>query len=250
MYHSISDRWLDGVHDYFQTSTSPEVFSEHMQFLHEHEYSVLNLHDPLLLGSREPRGRAVIVTFDDGLHDFYTHAFPVLSRYGFSATMFLPTDFIGNTARQFQGQDCMTWSQVLELSRGGVDFGSHTVTHPQLRSMTRDAQRYEVTYSKQCIEDKIGCEVKSFSYPFAFPDHQPAFTKAFRDLLVQAGYSNGVSTIIGTVQPTDDAFCMKRLPANSSDDPALFHAKLEGSYDWLHRFQYSYKVLRSRIACL
>ena len=67
-------------------------------------------------GVNSPPAKLVAITFDDGFRDFYTEAFPILQRERFSATMFLPTSFIAEQPRQFLSRDCMTWSEVRELS--------------------------------------------------------------------------------------------------------------------------------------
>ena len=53
--------------------------------------------------------------------------------------------------------------------------------------------------------------------------------------------------MIGTADRTSERLFMKRLPVNSADDSALFRAKLEGSYDWLHAFQYASKLVSTSI---
>jgi peptidoglycan/xylan/chitin deacetylase (PgdA/CDA1 family) len=155
----------------------------------------------------------------------------------------LPTAYIGDTASKFKGIECLTWSQIRELHKVGVHFGSHTVTHPQLRSMKTEDVRTEVRASKATIEDKLSAPVKSFAYPFAFPETDRVFRQRLRAILVEAGYEFGVSTILGTADRTDDRFFMKRLPMNSSDDLRFFGAKLEGAYDWLHTLQYVRKLV-------
>lgn len=247
MYHSISKGIGEGKHPYYQTTTDPEVFAEQMRFLHENQYSVIGLSDLVnRVVERKRSDKYVVITFDDGFRDFYRHAMPVLSRYDFNATVFLPTGHIGDTRLQFNNRDCLTWSEVRELHRAGIVFGSHTVTHPQLRLTTREQQEYELRQSKSSIEDEIGGEVESFCYPFAFPEESYEFVQGLRESLRECGYKNGVCTIVGTASPGEDMFFLKRLPINSWDDLRLFRAKLDRGYDWLHWVQYSMKVAKAR----
>ena len=139
----------------------------------------------------------------------------------------------------------MTWDQVYELSKSGISFGSHTVNHPQLHLLEASDRQRELRESKDSIEQKLGTAVRSFSYPFAFPEQDRAFRRKLAEELTESGYSTGVSTIIGRAASTDSRFFLKRLPINDSDDQKLFRAKLEGGYDWLHSLQYATKLVRS-----
>lgn len=244
MYHGISDSDDSSRHPYYRTSTTPRVFAEHMRFLHESGYQSISLIEARrrISAGSATEDRAVVITFDDGFQDFYTAAFPVLSRFGFSATMFLPTAYVAHDVRKFKGVECMTWSHVRELQRAGTQFGSHTVTHPQLKNLGPEELEKEIRCSKESIEQELGSLVASFAYPYAFPETDRAFQRQLGDVLERNGYQNGVSTIIGTADRTGDRFFMKRLPVNSSDDNALFRAKLEGGYDWLHTLQYVSKL--------
>lgn len=251
MYHSISEPGNHTRHPYFQTTTNPAVFEGHLRYLHENGYLATNLTNQLS-ASKSP-GRSVVITFDDGFQDFYTHAFPLLSKYRYSATVFLPTAFIGETtSRHFNDTACMTWGQIRELQSAGIQFGSHTVTHPQLRMLSTNDLQGEVRCSKETIEDKLSCPVNSFAYPYAFPQSDCNFKRRLRSILEDAGYENGVCTSIGSADPTGDPFFLKRLPVNSCDDVRFLRAKLEGGYDWLGALQYAAKLrpshlLRSKI---
>jgi peptidoglycan/xylan/chitin deacetylase (PgdA/CDA1 family) len=268
MYHSISDEPEKG-HPYFWINTSPKVFAEHMQFLHDNNYKVISLSEAVRLiessslnsvvsdnkakiGPRSLHAtpftlnsdKFVVLTFDDGYRDFYTEAFPVLQQYGFTATVFLPTSFI-DTGKKLglKGKEHLNWAEVVELEREGITFGSHTVTHPQLSFLKRNQIESEVKESKGIIEDKIGKSIESFSYPFAFLEDRE-FKKFLGETLERAGYNNGVSTRIGTVTNGEDRFFLKRIPVNSFDDMPLFKAKLDGLYDWLNIPQYFLKKLK------
>ena len=93
---------------------------------------------------------------------------------------------------------------------------------------------------------QLGEPVTAFCYPYAFPRGAKTFVAAFRDLLVDAGYACCATTVLGRVCAGDDPFSLKRLPANSLDDLALFQAKLDGNYDWLAGPQALFKKLTSR----
>lgn len=248
MYHGISDFDDSSRHPYYRTLTAPRVFDRHLKFLHDNGYRTTSLSDAVrcLRGPAADAKKTVVITFDDGFQDFYTNAFPTLSRYGFSATMFLPTAYIDRGARKFNGVDCLTWSQARELQKAGMQFGSHTVTHPQLKNLDLKNLKDEIRCSKQRIEEELGSPVTSFAYPFAFPETDVPFRQQLGELLEENGYENGVSTIIGTADRAGDRFFMKRLPMNSCDDLPLLKAKLEGGYDWLHTLQYASKLITAR----
>jgi peptidoglycan/xylan/chitin deacetylase (PgdA/CDA1 family) len=192
----------------------------------------------------------VVITFDDGYRDFYTDAFDAMRQCGFTATIFLATDRIKDSPVRIEGVDYLTWSEVSELHAAGIRFGSHTVTHPDLRSLGPDQIGYEVGYSKEVIEQKIGAPVESFSYPFAFPEEDKNFTQFLVDILENQGFENGVSTIIGRASKNHNHFYLPRLPVNSWDDASLLRAKLEGGYDWLHWPQWLYKYAHHNMSLM
>jgi peptidoglycan/xylan/chitin deacetylase (PgdA/CDA1 family) len=250
MYHSISEDAERGVHPYFRLCTAPNVFASHIQFLKQAGYTVLSVDEisDSIEFKRPLPPRTAAITFDDGYRDFLTDAVPILKQHDFTATVYLPTAYIGAQPLRFKGKDCLTWAEVRELHAEGVRFGSHTVTHPQLWEATDEAAADEVRRSKEIIEEKLGAPVTSFSYPYAFPEHDSEFKKRMRELLHQSGYRHGVSTIIGRADHRSDQFFLRRLPVNSLDDLALFRAKLEGAYDWIHWLQYLNKLAKSKIA--
>ena len=245
MYHSVSDV-EESTHPYFRTATAPAAFAKQMEYLSQNGYSTISLGQAagLLQNQEDVTGRPVVITFDDGYRDFYTHAFPILERYAFSAAVFLPTAYIGSVPQEFKGTYCLNWNEVRQLQKAGIEFGSHTVTHPQLKSLSAPQVRNELVESKLEIENQIGCAVSSFAYPYAFPEADPVFRAMLREALTEAGYETGVSTIIGTAGKAGDPLFMPRLPVNSLDDQPLFQAKLEGGYDWLHGAQYMRKSVK------
>lgn len=264
MYHSIAKDVDESAFPYYRTVTTPQTFETHMALLRETGCEVLTLSEairllqgmpgqslrrpplaPELLKSPLPPNlsrRPVVVTFDDGFRDFYTTAFPILERFGLRATVFLTSGYIDKTFRT--GRECLRTQDIRELARDGVEFGSHTVNHPQLRELSKAAIVHELAASKQVIENIIGSDVALFSYPYRFPEEDTEFTRTLGSLLTEQGYSAGVTTVIGLSSSSDNPLFLRRLPVNEVDDRRLFRAKLEGAYDWLHFGQLTYKRLR------
>lgn len=246
MYHGIT-KDSGTRHPYFETNTSPELFALHMKFLHENGYRSISLDEAVkAISQPQNRKRSVVITFDDGYQDFYTDAFPILETYGFGATMFITSGRTSDRHACLGSKEFMTWEQIRYIHAHGIKIGSHTVSHPQLCDLPTLSVASEIGNSKQTIEDKLGCAVESFSYPFAFPEHNQGFIRIIKDLLQTHGYKNGVCTTIGTASREHDVFFLPRLPANSHDDVSFYRAKLEGSYDWLHLLQRLYKRFLKR----
>jgi peptidoglycan/xylan/chitin deacetylase (PgdA/CDA1 family) len=245
MYHSIQVSDFRGNSPYYGTTTSPLKFAEHMAYLNRNGYRTIGLGEVQeRLRAGQPCERYIAITFDDGYSDFHIYAYPILKEYGFIATVFLPTEFIGASRRQFNGTPCMTWSEVRELNTSGIAFGSHTVTHPQLRELPRQMIEDQLRRSRQMIEDNLGTKIDSFAYPFAFPEVDAEFRALMTETLEATGYTNGVCTTIGRADALRSRLFMKRLPINSCDDQRLFQAKLAGAYDWVGTPQRWFKMVK------
>jgi len=195
----------------------------------------------------EKQKKIVVITFDDGFRDFYDSAFLVLKQYGHTATVFLPTVFLGDERQSFNNKACLTWREVRELRAAGIRFGSHTASHPVLYKQSWLQIKNELATSKESLEQALGEKITGFAYPYAFPQHDRQFVEPFQVLLQQLGYQSCATTVIGRVQAGDNPFCLKRLPVNDDDDQALLLAKLNGAYDWLAYPQSWFKQARHRL---
>jgi peptidoglycan/xylan/chitin deacetylase (PgdA/CDA1 family) len=248
MYHSISENLFGKSHPYYQINTAPQIFVEQMRSLRRMGYRTLT---PGEIVEGFQRGadlaKAFVITFDDGYRDFVKEALPVLKECGFTATIYLATSRIQDAPATFDGAEYLTWGEVRELRKEGMEFGSHTISHPILRDQKPDEVRNELKRSKEIIEDKLGVPVGSFAYPYAFPEEDAAFKKFLDAELQSAGYHNGVTTILGRASREDHRFFLPRLPINSWDDERFLKAKLEGGYDWLHWPQRLKKTLRHKL---
>lgn len=171
----------------------------------------------------------------------------MLEECGFTATVYLPTAFIGGQRRRFRGRECLCWQEVRELRARGFHFGSHTVHHPQLHGLPWDCIARELAESRAQLEQELQLDVLDFAYPFAFPQQDRDFAPRFMELLQSAGYQSSVTTIIGRARPGDSPLCLRRLPVNGCDDTRFLDAKLVGAYDWLRCAQTAVKRVKGPI---
>ena len=155
-------------------SLSLDQFQRHMAFLAESGFSVLSLGTVLkrLHNQEGFPDKSVVITFDDGFKNFFAAALPVLMRYRFPATVFLVTGMCGKD-NYWAGQlpsiprlEMLEWKEVEAAAHQGIEFGAHTVSHPNLSLLPKEQYVEEILDSKAMIQDRLGQEVDFFAYPY------------------------------------------------------------------------------------
>jgi peptidoglycan/xylan/chitin deacetylase (PgdA/CDA1 family) len=214
MYHSISH---SAQQKFKQFCVSPLLFAEHMGYLWQHGFTTLTVTQFIQMrvqGKDRLPARPVILTFDDGYADFFTEALPVLQRFGFVATLYVATAFINGTSgwMQHQGEGArlmLTWDQIIEISKCGMEIGAHSHRHHQLDILPLAVARDEVVQCKEMLEDRLGQEVLSFSYPYGY--HSATTQCLVRD----AGYTSACAVKYEMNTQTPDPFSLARLMASA-----------------------------------
>lgn len=184
MYHYIREvREADDPVG-FRLSVRPARFAEQLAWLAAEGYEPLRMADlaACLRAERPCPRRPVALTFDDGYADAATKALPILRHYGFSATFYIVTEFVGQPGY-------LSWDQVAELQAAGMEIGSHTLSHAALTGLSIAQARVELVRSKAILEQRLGRPVESFSYPAG--EHNAELAELVREL----GYSNAVITL-------------------------------------------------------
>ncbi|MEP9410710.1 MAG: glycosyltransferase [Candidatus Brocadia sp.] len=223
MYHRIAPTGLPETARYRVT---PELFEEQLRFLRDTGYYSAGLEDwrAAMEKKRPLPGRAVMITFDDGYADFLTYAWPLLKRYGFSATVFLVADCIGGTNSwdSAYGEEIplLGWKDILKLRNEGVYFGSHSVSHPFLTSLSPEKIVREGARSRAILEDKLGVTVDAFAYPYGDVD------PVVQHLIGACGYIFGLSCRADLCSYHDPLLALPRFEVFGSDSLQDFIIKL------------------------
>lgn len=163
MYHYISVPPPDADVYRRDLSVTPEQFAEHMYWLRDHGYTAITLDDlyaALTWGAPLPE-QPVVLTFDDGYADAYSHAFPILKDVGMVGTFFVVTEWV-----DLQRPGYLTWDQAREMAAAGHAIQSHTRTHPDLTTnCDLDCLIWQIRGPIETIEAEIGVRPRFFCYP-------------------------------------------------------------------------------------
>jgi peptidoglycan/xylan/chitin deacetylase (PgdA/CDA1 family) len=222
-YHSISDGRSP-------LEISPALFAEQMEWLKANtRVAPLKEVVEALEARQKFSERSVVLTFDDGFVDFYTAAAPVLERLELSATVFLPTAHLGgknNWPGQLawvKPQQLMDWTHVSELAKRGIEFGSHSVSHPDLTKLSAAKLESELEKSKSEIESRTGKPAAYFCYPYGL------WNPLVRDA-TEVTYRGACATGAGVVEANADHFALPRVDAHYVRDMKRFRTLFTGGF--------------------
>jgi hypothetical protein len=171
------------------------TFRRHMEELQD-AARVVPLGEALksLRGVPANGGTTVVVTFDDAYENFVSHALPVLEELAIPATLYIPVGFVDRTSpapiSATEHLPPASWPALrTAIGSGLVTPGSHTLTHPDLRSLPRDEGRAEVVRSREILAERLGAEVETFAYPRALAPRwlSGAVRRHYRTAVVDGG---------------------------------------------------------------
>ncbi len=225
-YHSIG-------YDKGLLSVSPENFEKQMRYFKEANYRVITL-DELVKGIESGRRfpqKTVVITFDDGFKDNFIFAYPVLRKYGFPATIFLVTDWIG------EDKEYLNWEEVIEMSKNNISFGGHTKSHAYLPAIVnKDALWNEISGCKEVVEEHTGLIGPIY---FCYP--RGGFTEEVQMLVKEAGYKGACATNRGNdLLNRSDLYAINRVSIRDMDpdysitnlfNAISFRVKVSGYYN-------------------
>ncbi len=223
MYHSVGKegKILDGYGA--KLNVSPAAFAKQMKFLHDHSYNVVPLAEFIkrIKTDENIPPMTITITFDDGLKNNFLHAYPILKKYNFPATIFVATDFVGK-------EKFLSWDDIKTMQENNISIGSHTVSHRWLPALDEKSIHKELYGSKKLLEEMTGREIKTLSYPLG------AYNEKVKKIARKAGYIGAVATNPGRTEPKDDIFALKIIRISmTSDNLLVFLIETSGYYTFI-----------------
>lgn len=176
--------------------------------------------DAVPLSGRSPRCG---ICFDDAFQNSYVAA-EILHARGLAASWFaVPGALIGWPCWRDAGRPDMPTLLAVELRQlleGGMEVGSHSLTHRHLTELTQEEAIEEIVLSRQRLQNELGAEVTGFAYPYGDCD------RPLSQLVADAGYARAYSTKAAPAWAAPDRLLIPRLVIHAEDDARRFGWKL------------------------
>ncbi len=220
MYHSVSDR-----NNAFFTVTL-ENFERQLACLKKSSKRVVFLSDLIkMIIEGESIGDCVVLTFDDGYRDNYEIVFPMLKKYNFKASFFIPTGYVGLTMKNSEGivLPVMNAKELIKVgSSEFVECLPHTHRHIDLSKKTIDESMRDINNSWLLINNLRIRSSKILAYP------KGKFSKIIAERLALAGWMGAVTVCSGLVSSKSRLFYLPRNSVDKSTSLNKFKFYLSG----------------------
>lgn len=220
VYHGVFPHHAGQTPEQIEYDVAPERFDEQMAYLKDNGYRVISLVtlvDALEKGDTLP-AKSVVITLDDGSANQYVHAFPILKKYGYTATFFVyPAPIVGGHS------GFMTFDQLREMQKAGMTIESHTRTHPKLTAIKNvkgvDGFEWQFKGSRTVLEKELGTTVDIVAFPFGLHN-------ALSDSVMKAvGYRAARGFPVGGWNSKATIFALRAFEI--TDNMRSFKAKLD-----------------------
>ena len=196
-YVEINQDKKDTIRD--SLNIDPYVFEQQMLTLQKAGYKFIWPSELDQFMEDTSDQKYVMVTFDDGYATFYNQTYHFIKKNNLKVVNYLIYNKLGYL-------NYMTKDQVREILKDGlVEFGSHTLDHPDLVYISRDEARRQIIDSKSLLEKEFGIKINSFCYPYGY------YVPELIPFVKEAGYTNATTTKEGTILDRDKYFEIKRF---------------------------------------
>jgi len=221
LYQNIGNYPADMMED----GLSPETFERQMNFFAENRYHVVTLDQVLAHMNQQIRlsPKSIAITIDGGYQDAFNNALPVLEKYGFRATFFIPPESIGKE-KKIRGNPitCLNWKEVNEIIRRGMEVGLLAYHGRGIRI------HYDEGAIIDSIEQAMGIMRSNIDTPIRYCAFREGVPRKSLWTFLQAKGFDAVFTQTPTNRRAD-VDCIGRIQIDD-DDRNIFLTKISKTY--------------------
>jgi peptidoglycan/xylan/chitin deacetylase (PgdA/CDA1 family) len=214
VYHGVGAPDGDGA----RLLVSPERLESHIRFLQRRGYRFSTAEE--LVGSGRPQSGTAVLTFDDGFRSCLTEAVPLLRRLDVRATFYVCPGLFGGQHWHLPGEAgrLLDEDEARALVEAGMELGSHSISHPDLRLLDGGELAVELRDSKAAVERITGQPCRTLAYPYGLHDER------VEQAASEAGYELAFAWLPGPWRE----LAAPRLPAPPRHGPLRLALKLAG----------------------
>ncbi|MCO6173800.1 polysaccharide deacetylase family protein [Flavobacterium sp. NRK F10] len=203
-----------------------DLFESQLQYLVKKNYKGLHFKD--IIANKDLPEKSIILTFDDVTVNQLEIALPLLQKYNFKATFFIPFAYVGKSDLWNSGTEkIMTVEQLKSLPADLIELGHHSFEHKRFKALSILEAKTDLERSNQFIKDNQLEVVPAIAYPYgSYPKEVQKF-KEFKTVLKESGILFGLR--IGNKInrfPFKEPYLIKRVDVKGEDNLLRFSIKM------------------------
>ena len=219
MHHSVgSGDW--------QFTVTPESFKWQIDNLRARGFSFISADDlyKILQGQKPTPWRAVLLSFDDGYHDFVSDALPILKEFNLPSIVFIHADRspkgLGNNL------PLLSWDDIREMKKYRVEIGNHSNSHPDMKSLSADNLQAEINKTEEIFLRETSERPKFFAFPSG------RYNQKVVDCLRDNKYALAFTINPWLVKKENDKLMLPRIGVIRNTNKIEFMARTTLANDW------------------
>ena len=203
LVESRSGYWWDDIYELFRNTKEGTLNLDHV--LGKTIKGVITGHDRLSLMTKADKLHVAQQTVD---------RFKDLDQHALSKSISALREELGISGGSNESPSALlSWAEVREMSEHGMEFGSHTMSHPQLTRLRTSEVRAELAASMAMLSEQLNQPVHGFAYPTG------DYNESVQALVRSAGYAYACTMRHGFVEPRSDLYALRRVPLPDAGIP-------------------------------
>ncbi|MCK7591721.1 polysaccharide deacetylase family protein [Subsaxibacter sp. CAU 1640] len=225
MYHSICQH----LNDSKGLTLAVDMFEAQLAYLSKEGYQTFHFSELSQFdGKNKLPKKSVIITFDDVYINQLELAYPLLKKYNFKASFFVPFKYVGGLdSWNTNSEQVMSVEQLRSLDKSIIELGWHSFGHNNYKEMSIDETKVDLEACQSYLKQHQLSVKPVLAYPFGkYPRTNPKQDEFFKSLEDhQITYGLRIGNRVNSF-PFKNKYEVQRIDIKGEDSLAKFKLKL------------------------